>query len=216
MNSCPVLGKRVQPPHGPVTLHFDFVDSSVSNGMTFSLEGKYFVGITSQMLLDFDRASIALTGSGAVRNLLNMPDEPPAMWALISALLVLQIQFIVFHELGHIVHNHAGARSFRKEYKPTPMENLLLLFPHQDATQAREWLADRHAVRMLLQNFISTTPGLNFKSQIKSALSPDECVLWLLLLAIASVFFFGPSERFHLPLVRKRDHPFDLARLNTS
>ena len=84
-------GKRVQPPHGPVTLYFDFVESSLSNGMSFSLEGKYFVGITSQMLLDFDRAIVALTGRGAVRNLVKMPDLPQAMWALISALLSLQI-----------------------------------------------------------------------------------------------------------------------------
>lgn len=208
------LGKRVQPPHGPATLHFDFVESSVSNGMSFSLEGKYFVGITSQMLLDFDRASVALTGRGAVRNLLAMPDEPRAMWALISALLSLQIQFIAFHELGHIVHNHTDARSFRREYKLTPMDELLLLYPDQDAQQAKEWLADRHALRMLLQNLLSTSSGLNFKSQISSELPTDECVLWLLLVAIGSVFFFGPSERFHLPLVRKRDHPFGLARLN--
>lgn len=208
------FGSRVQPPHGPATLHFDFIDSSESNGTSFYLEGKYFLGITSQTLLDFDRASIALTGRGSVRDLLRVPIDPPAMWALISALLTLQIQFIAFHELGHIVHNHTHARTFHKEYRLTPMENLLLLYPDQDAKQANEWMADRHSVRMLMQNLISTEAGVRFKSLIKSELPADECVQWLLLLAIGSAFFFGPSERFHLPLVRKRDHPFDLARLN--
>jgi hypothetical protein len=158
-----LLGERIQPPHGPATLRLDFVDSSSSNRMTFSLEGKYFIGITSRMLLDFDRASVALTGRGAVRNLLIVPDEPRAIWALISAFLALQIQFI-------------------KEYKLTAaMENLLLHYPNQDAEQAKEWLADRYAVRMLLQNLISTTTGFNMQSQIKSSLPQEEYVLWLLL-----------------------------------
>jgi hypothetical protein len=51
-------------------------------------------------------------------------------------------------------------------------------------------------------------------TQIRSTLRQDECILWLILLAIGGVFFFGPGERFHLPLIRKRDHPTDLARLN--
>lgn len=208
------FGKRVEPPHGPATIHFDFVDSSQADGMTFSLEGKYFIGITSRMLLDFDRASTTLTGRAAVRDLLEMPIDPRAMWALISALFAVQLQFIAFHELGHIVHDHADARYSRKEFKLTPMENLLLHYPNQDAVQSREWLADRHAVRMLLQNLIGKPRADNMRSMIKSSLAPDECVLRLLTLAIAAVFFFSPSDRFYLPLVRKRPYPCDLARLN--
>jgi hypothetical protein len=208
------FGKRVEPPHGPATIHFDFVDSSHGNGMTFSLEDKYFIGITSRMLLDFDRASTALTGRAAVRDLLETPIDPQAVWALISVLFALHLQFIVFHELGHIVHDHTDARNFRKEYKLTPMESLLLHYPNQDAVQSKEWLADRHAVRMLLQNLIGTPRADNMRSLIKSSLSAAECVLRLLTLAIAAVFFFGPSDRFYLPLVRKRPYPCDLARLN--
>jgi TIR domain len=75
-------------------------------------------------------------------------------------------------------------------------------------------LADRYAVRMLLHDLISTESGAHIARQIRSMLPQDECILWLLLLSIGSVFFFGPSEPFHLPLVRKRDHPTDLARMN--
>lgn len=207
-------GKLIQPPHGPVTIHLNFVDSTISNGMTFVHDGIYFVGITSQMLLDFEKACVALAGRAAVRDLLAVPISPEAVQALCTAFLVLQLQFIVFHEIGHIFHAHRDACAFREEYRLTSMDKLLLLYPDQDLAQAKEWLADRYAVRMLLQDLISTGSGANMHRMIRSMLPQDECFLWLIVLAIGSVFFFGPSERFHLPLVRKRDHPADLARMN--
>lgn len=207
-------GKLIQPPHGPATIHLDFVDASASNGLTFVEEGVYFVGITSQMLLDFEKASTSLTGRASVRSLLAAPVDVSVVHALCNAFLALQLQFIVFHELGHIFHAHRDARSFREEYRLSLKEELLLLYPDQDREQAQEFLADRYAVRMLLGDLISTNTGANMHTQIRSTLSQDECISWLILLAIGSVFFFGPGERFHLPLVRKRDHPTDLARLN--
>jgi hypothetical protein len=175
----------------------------------------YFVGITSQMLLDFEKASAALTGRASVRDLLAAaPVDVSIVHALCNAFLVLQLQFIVFHELGHIFHAHRDARSFREEYRLSTMEELLLRYPDQDREQAKEFLADRYAVRMLLGDLISTETGKNMHTQIRSTLSQDECIFWLTLLAIGSAFFFGPGERFHVPLVRKRDHPPDLARLN--
>jgi hypothetical protein len=207
-------GKLIQPPHGPATIHLDFVDASENNGLTFVEQGVYFVGITSQMLLDFEKASAALTGRASVRDLLAAPVDDFIVHALCNAFLVLQLQFIVFHELGHIFHAHRDARSFREEYRLSPMEELLLRYPDQDREQAKEFLADRYAVRMLLGDLISTETGTNMHTQIRSTLSQDECIFWLTLLAIGSAFFFGPGERFHLPLVRKRDHPPDLARLN--
>lgn len=208
------LGKRIEAPHGPATLYFDYVDSTDSNGMTFTVDGKYFVGITSTMLLDFDKASVAIAGRAAVRHLLGMSSDVTTIWGLITAFLSLQLQFIVFHELGHIFHDHAGARTFRTEYKLTENEKLLFIFPNQDAEQAKEWLADRHAIRMLLTDLIGTDMGANLKRMTQASLSADECILWLIVLAIGATFFFGPRERFHLPLVRKRSHPFALARLN--
>jgi hypothetical protein len=207
-------GKLIQPPHGPATIHLDFVDASASNGLTFVEEGVYFIGITSQMLLDLEKASAALTGRASVRDLLAAPVDASIVHALCSAFLALQLQFIVFHELGHVFHAHRDARSFREEYRLSPMEELLLRYPDQDREQAKEFLADRYAVRMILGDLISTETGANMHTQIRSMRSQDECILWLTLLAIGSVFFFGPGERFHLPLVRKRDHPSDLARLN--
>lgn len=208
------LGKRIQPPNGPATLFFDYVESSQSNGMTFSVDGKYFVGITSSMLLDFDKAAVALAGRAAVRNLLGISKDAAAIWALITALLSLQVQFTVFHELGHIFHDHTGARNFRSEYRLSGDEQMRLIYPNQDAVQAKEWLADRHAVRMLLTDLIGTVMGANFKRMTQSSLSEDECVLWLIVLAIGATFFFGPRERFYPPLIRKRSYPFALARLN--
>jgi hypothetical protein len=136
-------GKSIQPPHGPAMIHLDFIDSTVSNGTTFVHGGVHFVGITSQMLLDFEKACASLTGRASVHDLLVVEPRAESIQALCTALLVLQLQFIVFHELGHIFHGHRDARSFREEYRLTSMEKLLLLYPNQDLPQANEWLADR-------------------------------------------------------------------------
>ena len=211
------FAKRVEPPHGPATIYFDFVDSIAPNGMTFTQEGNYFIGITTRLLLDFDSANLALAGSGAVRDLLATPDPrkaPHATWALITAFLALQLQFTVFHELGHMVHGDRDARKFRKEFVPTANEALLIHFPPQEAEQAKEYLADRHAVRMLLENYLNKTRGRAIVDSIESTLAEEECLLRLIILSIAAVFFFGPSDRFHLPIVRQRPYPCDLARLN--
>jgi len=211
------FGKRVEPPFGPATIYFDFVDSIAPNGMTFTQEGNYFIGITTRLLLDFDSADIALAGSGAVRDLIALPDPreaPRATWALITALFALQLQFTVFHELGHIVHGDKDARKFRKEFVPTANEALLVHFPPQEAEQAKEYLADRHAVRMLLENYLSKPRGRAIVDSIESTLAEEECLLRLIVLSIAAVFFFGPSNRFYLPIVRQRPYPCDLARLN--
>jgi hypothetical protein len=66
-------GSLIQPPHGPVTIFLDFVDSHLSNGMTFVQDGKYFIGVSSQMLLDFDRACVALAGNTAQRRCTSSP-----------------------------------------------------------------------------------------------------------------------------------------------
>jgi hypothetical protein len=208
------FGKLIQPPHGPATIHFDYIDGTISNGLTFVKEGVYFIGVTSRMLLDFEKASASLTGRASVRDLLVAPIDASVVRALCNTFFAIQLQFTVFHELGHIFHAHCDARAFREEYRLSPMEKLLLLYPDQDLEQAKEFLADRYAVRMLLEDLIATATGASMHAQIASALPQDECIVWLILLSIGSSFFFGPSERFHPPLARKRDHPFDLARLN--
>jgi hypothetical protein len=209
-------GKEIKPPQGPATIHLDFIDSAESNAQTFVEDGKYFIGIGSPMLLDFKRACEALTEREALTALLELKPDASTLkaQALATAIFVLQIQFVVFHELGHIFHNHRGARSFRKEYVPSPEEKILLLWPDRNGEHVSEMLADRYAVRMLLQDMISTETGANIYKGVGSALDPDECFLLLLILSIGASFFFGPSERFHPPLLRKRNHPSDLARMN--
>jgi hypothetical protein len=207
-------GRLIQPPHGPATIHFDYIDGTISNGLTFIKEGVYFIGVTSQMLLDFEKASASLTGRASVRDLLVAPIDISVVRALCNVFFATQLQFTVFHELGHIFHAHRDARSFREEYRLSQREKLLLLYPDQDLEQAKEFLADRYAVRMLLTDLVATETGALIHTQIGSMLPRDECIFWLILISIGSSFFFGPSERFHLPLARKRDHPFDLARLN--
>ena len=144
-------GKLIEPPHGPAIIHFDYIEGTISNGVTFVKEGYYFIGVTSQMLLDFEKASSSLTGRAAVRDLLVAPIDASVTRALCNAFFAIQLQFTVFHELGHIFHAHLDARSFREEYRLSSREKLLLLWPDQDVEQAKEFLADRYAVRMLLE-----------------------------------------------------------------
>jgi hypothetical protein len=203
--------RRITAPTGEVKLHLDYIDSGDLNAITFGDEGISFVGITSRMLVHIARTSEAMWRLNPLAELLGIELSREVRDFLFQALLLMQLQFLSNHELGHLFHGHIDPKAFREEFAadatgPLPGGRL--------KDQAGEVDADGYAVHSLLDNFIAKENGTFIHTRLNSKLSQEDCILTLFLLSVAILFFFLRPRAFRTSEVRESDHPFVLARMN--
>jgi hypothetical protein len=201
---------RIVAPDGKIALHLDYINSGAVNAMTFGSEGTYFVGLTAAMLEHFANTCTALWRLNSVSELLELKLTNEARDFLFQAILLIQLQFISSHELGHLFHGHAQGNAFRTEFE----EKLGSSTADRTKEQAREVEADGYAVHLLLNNSVLSESGGMIYRRLNSALTKEDCILTLILLSIGSLFYFLEPLAFDFDRVRSADHPFALARMN--
>lgn len=203
---------RIQSPDGEVRLHLDYIDSNDVNAITFYDEGIHFVGITEEMLLHFTRACEALWRLNSIGDLLLIKTDDEARDFLFQAILLIQLQYIAYHELGHLFHGHVDSTALSEEFSPAAAGDLPMSQKLWD--QAHEVEADGYAVHLLLNNLVSLTNGGPIHGRLRSKLNMEDCILTLFLVSVGSLFFFLRPKAFNEKEARKADHPFSLARMN--
>lgn len=207
-----IHARRIEDPSGEVKLHLDYIESKDLNAITFSDEGISFVGITGQMLVHIARTSEAMWRSGALGELLKIELSPEVRDFLFQAVLLIQLQFLSSHELGHLFHGHVEQNAFREEFASNPNGASPLRGHLRE--QAREVEADGYAVHLLLDNLVATESGHSIHGRLGSKLSREDCMLTLFLLSVGIMFFFLHPRDFQTSEVRMSEHPFALARMN--
>jgi len=206
---------RILAPDGAVDLYLDYINSTEVNAITFFYDGTHFVGITDKMLIRFSEAAGALWGLDALKDLLRIELSTEVRNFLFQAILLIQLQFISSHELGHLFHGHIDRTILQEEFcEALPQTQDLLKKTNRLKDQAHEVEADGYAVHMLLDNLVASNSGDHIYRRLGSKLPREDCIFTLLLLAVGSVFFFLKPREFDEEAVRALDHPFAVARMN--
>jgi hypothetical protein len=203
---------RIRAPGGEVKLHLDYIDSTGVNAITFYDRGIHFVGITDKMLAHFTGTCELLWQLNPLYGLLRIKAEREVRDFLFQVILLIQLQFIAYHELGHLFHGHVDSSALNEEFKPDSGEDGGE--SEQLRNQAHEVEADGYAVHLLVDNLLSSASGRPIYERLASELSMEDCILTLFLVAVGSLFFFLKAKPFKREAVRVPDHPFGLVRMN--
>jgi hypothetical protein len=203
---------RIKTPAGAVVLHFDYVESDDVNAITFYHDGVYFVGVTSKMLVHLIKTSQIAWRLNALNELLGIDSSTEVRDFLFQAVLLIQLQVLSSHELGHLFHGHVDPGTLTEEFA-TSADPASQLSEHL-RDQAAEVEADGYAVHMLLDNLITGDSGTFMQTKLKSTLPKGDCILSLYIFSVAALFFSLRPQAFVESSVRIPKHPFALARIN--
>lgn len=213
--------QKIQTPAGIVELHLDYIAKPLppitrfANAISFTDENFFYVGVTFDMieLLNGICGSLAQNSKAAEILGINVEDSAKRD-ILLACLFLVQIQFIIDHEIGHHFHGHStqrGIRSFNSEFL---CEALLETEDHME-NQGREVDADGYAIHMMAHNFYQQNTSSKLLEKLGSSTLPDdEFLTRFLLLCIASYLILRPQNRFDAETIRKPFHPFGTMRLN--
>jgi hypothetical protein len=92
----------------------DYIASSMVNAFAFYFEGWYFIGITDGMLELFAKSCTALWRLEPLAESLGIDPAREKRDSVFQFVLLLELQYISNHELGHMFHGHcAGLRDGR-------------------------------------------------------------------------------------------------------
>lgn len=200
-------------PEGPVRIHMDYIASSMVNAFAFYFEGWYFIGITDGMLELFAKSCKALWGLNGLAVLLGIDPVREKRDIIFQFALLLELQYISNHELGHLFHGHcAGLREgrYRAEFDvATLVANSVGM-----EGQARELEADGYAINLLLKNLLQSDSGAFMHRRVQSTKSVREFVVTLFLLSLAATLYHVKSAPFDATKVRSDDHSDGLIRMN--
>jgi hypothetical protein len=191
----------------------DYIESSMVNAFAFYFEGWYFIGITDGMLELFARSCTALWRLNPLAEFLGIDPVREKRDSVFQFALLLELQYISNHELGHMFHGHcAGLREgrYRAEFDvATLVANSIGM-----EGQARELEADGYAIHLLLKNLLQSDTGAFMHSRVQSTKSVREFVLTLFLLSLAATLYHVESDPFDATKVRSGDHSDGLIRMN--
>ena len=200
-------------PDGPIRIHMDYIASSIVNAFAFYYEGWYFIAITDGMLELFARSCTALWRLNPLAEILGIDLLREKRDNVFQFALLLELQYISNHELGHMFHGHcAGLREgrYRSEFDvATLVANSMGM-----EGQARELEADGYAINLLLKNLIQSDSGAFMHRRVQSTKSVREFVVSLFLLSLAAVLYHLQPAPFDVAKVRSRDHSDGLIRMN--
>ena len=200
-------------PEGPVRIHMDYIASSMVNAFAFYFEGWYFIGITDGMLELFAKSCTALWRLEPLAESLGIDPAREKRDSVFQFVLLLELQYISNHELGHMFHGHcAGLRDgrYRAEFDvATLVANSIGM-----EGQARELEADGYAINLLLKNLLQSDNGAFMHRRVQSTKSVREFVVTLFLLSLAATLYHLKSSPFDAAKVRGGDHSDGLIRMN--
>jgi hypothetical protein len=207
--------QRIVTPTGPATVYMDYVDASAKNALSFESKGIYFIGITSGMLQHFVTACSALWRLNPLADLLGIQLNKEGRDFLFQALLLLQVQFIADHELGHMFHGHCEGlyKGFLFEEFATP-KDALESGASKLKDQAHEVEADGYAVEMMMNGLFRDSVGSFLITRLRPFIAQDEFLLLLYILAVAALLYWLPAVDFDVAAIRTSDHPRGIVRMN--
>lgn len=200
-------------PEGPVRIHMDYIASSMVNAFAFYFEGWYFIGITDGMLELFVKSCTALCRLEPLAELLGIDWALEKRNSVFQFVLLLELQYISNHELGHMFHGHcAGLREgrYRAEF------DVVTLIANSIGMegQARELEADGYAINLLLKNLLQGDIGPFMHRRVQSTKSVREFVVTLFLLSLAVTLYHLKPSTFAAAKVRGDEHSDGLIRMN--
>jgi hypothetical protein len=207
--------QRVVTPSGSTLLYMDYVESDVINALAFQSNGIYFIGITSRMLQHFIETCSALWRLNPLAELLGITLDGPNRNFLFQILLLLQIQFIADHELGHMFHGHCenlSTASFYEEFDTNASNGISGTDGLHD--QAHEVEADGYAVEMMLHGLFRDGVGRFVIERLRPSIDGDEFLLLLYVLAVGAVLYWLPASDFDPSMIRISKHPRGIVRMN--
>jgi hypothetical protein len=210
-----VNARQIIGPDGAVQLCMEYVESTELNAMAFFFEGIYFIGITEGMLKLFSNSCTALWRLEPLADLLEIRFNPERRNSLFQIVLLLQLQFISNHELGHMFHGHCGdlrSGRFQAEFGIGVKE--LVANSLGIEGQARELEADGYAVNLLLSNLLDGPSGDAILEKLQPGLEKEDFLLTLFVLAIGTLLYFLEPKPFDPSLVRADTHSQGVIRMN--
>ena len=128
--------------------------------------------------------------------------------------MLLELQYISNHELGHLFHGHCAdlsAGRYRAEFDARTLAEESIGVE----AQAKELEADGYAVNLLLKNLLQSPSGAFIHQRLGSPLPERETVLTLFVLSMAAVLYYlEPPAKFDPAKVRQARHSNGMARMN--
>jgi hypothetical protein len=127
--------------------------------------------------------------------------------------LLLELQYISNHELGHMFHGHCAdlrAGRYRAEFSVAA----LVAESQGMEAQARELEADGYAINLLLRNVLLGKSGAHMHARVASTKPVGEFVLRLFVVSLAAVLYHLDTRPFDPDKVRSRTHSEGLVRMN--
>lgn len=200
-------------PEGSVQIHMDYIGNSTVNAFAFYFEGWYFIGLTEGMLDLFAKSCTALWRLNPLSDVLGIELSNGHRDLIFQFALLLELQYISNHELGHMFHGHCAdlvAGRYRAEFSVAA----LVAESQGMEGQARELEADGYAINLLLKNLLLTQSGTYMHTRVASSKSVREFVLRLFILSLAAVLYHLDTPPFDSGKVRSRTHSEGLIRMN--
>jgi len=208
---------KIVTPHGQAKLHVDFLESTEINAFAFSYCGWSFIAITTALLSRFTKISLSLWRLNLLEEVLGLCLDAETRNPLAAAFMIVQLQFLSNHELGHFFHGHCESDSAtfvlaefgaadRLSYRNSGGDPVRL--------QAMEVEADGYAAHMMAENLFNGGIGAELHRKLRSTLSVDDFTLNFFLCALGAVFYLWGNRTFNVANVRTYDHPPALMRMN--
>jgi hypothetical protein len=201
-------------PTGEVHIHMDYIASLEVNAFAFQFEGWYFIGITEGMLALFAKSCSDLWRLNLLDGLLGVKLTNAKKDLIFQFLLLLELQYISNHELGHLFHGHCADLSSGRYRAEFDAQTLAAESIGMEG-QAKELEADGYAVNLLLKNLLQSPSGTFIHQRLGSTLPEREIVLTLFVLSMAAVLYYlEPPAKFDPARVKRAGHSDGMVRMN--
>jgi hypothetical protein len=207
----------IQNPHGATQVHLDFVTSEKLNAIAFVYEDRPFIAITTALLRRLGEIASQMWRLNLVAPMLGIVLDQDTRNRFAGTLLVVQLQVLASHELGHHFHGHCASDA-DNEIAEFAFEDVAAInsaiVPNRLRDQAMEVEADGYATHHMLQNFFSGGIGGNLHRILVSGKGVEDFTLTYFLLATGSLLYLWGSRSFSAEDVYMYRHPPALSRLN--
>jgi len=194
--------------------HFDYVDATRPNALSFEHVGYAFICLTTPLVRALWRMCELMSKSALVAEHLKLGAVSPPRDAVLALLFTNQFAFITAHEFAHHDRGH-----FRQRSKAGLWEEIGALDAVGSmAQQAQEIDADAWAVYLVLSHLVrgqrreSTKTLLGFETA--SDASIDEVFVASFIVAVAAVLSIFPPSSFDRRTLYELTHPPQAARMN--
>src|SRR5260370_34410902 len=159
----------------------DYIASSEVNSFALRFEDWYFIGITEGMLELFAKSCADLWRLNPLGDLLGVELTNDKRDLIFQFVLLLELQYISNHELGHMFHGHCADLSAGRYRAEFSVQSLLAESLGMEG-QAMELEADGYAVNLLLKNLLQSPSGPFLPQRIQSTMTVSGFVItWFVL-----------------------------------